>query len=315
VIRKGRSARGPRGLLAALLAIAIAAAAMTGTAFAADAAGNGSNGPEIAHLALGNSLQPASLRSHSDTTYGWCAAEISYWEYVECPSIPPPGTELENTSREDDGLDIWACPFTEEPVFCHAGPYLAADMDSPGDTAWASISEGDVIIMSGHDAIEAVPVAASIVAPSAGAARTALDLPGRLLFSTKAADPLSAALARLHSAEAGANAAIDRFNRGQGSAAAVQANVGAARSAVSSLRGPFVAQQPRSGQGAKAKAALLGVLGDEASACRELDLALSGGAPSAQSIRQINIDLRTATSEARAAVKIVTGRELPARHG
>ena len=76
MIRKGRSARGLRGLLAALLAIAIAAAAMTGTAFAADA-GNGSNGPEIAHLALGNSLQPASLRSHSDTTYGWCAAEIS----------------------------------------------------------------------------------------------------------------------------------------------------------------------------------------------------------------------------------------------
>jgi len=95
----------------------------------------------------------------------------------------------------------------------------------------------------------------------------ALDLPGRLLYRTKSANPLLAALLKLHSAEAGANAAIDRFNRGQGSAATVQAKVGAARSAASSLRGPF------------------------------------------------NIDLRRATSEARAAVKIVTGRELPARHG
>jgi hypothetical protein len=59
----------------------------------------------------------------------------------------------------------------------------------------------------------------------------------------------------------------------------------------------------------------LAPLRDETSACRELDLALSGGPPSAQSIRHINIDLRRATSEARAAVKIVTGRELPARHG
>jgi hypothetical protein len=311
VIGKGGSARGLRSLLAALLAILVAAAVMTGTAFA----GNGSKDPEIAHLAVGNTLQPASVRSHTDTTYGWCAAEISYWEYVECPSIAAPGAELENTSREDDGLDIWACPFTGEPVFCHTGHGLTADLNSPGDRGWASISEGDAIIMTGHDAIEAVPVAASIVASSAGPARTALDLPGRRLYRTKPTDPLSAALAKLHSAEAGANAAIDRFNRHRGSVAAVRAKVGAARSATSSLRRPFVAQQPRSGQGAKAKAALLGVLRDEANACHELDLALSGGAPSVQSIRQINIDLRTAASEARAAVKIVTGRELPARHG
>jgi hypothetical protein len=312
VIGEWRSARGLRGLLAALLTIVIAAAVMIGTAFAGGAAGNGSNGPEIAHFAVGSTLQPASLRSHAETTTGWCAAEISYWEYVECPFIPPPGAELENTSREDDGLDIWACSFTEDPVLCHTQIGFDADMDSPGDRAWAATNEGDVVIMSGHDAFEAVPVAASIVTSSA---RAALDLPGRLLYRTKSADPLSAALARLHSAEAGANAAIDRFNRGRGSAAAVQAKVGAARSAVSSLRRPFVAQQPRSSQGAKAKSALLGVLADEASACRELDLALSGGAPSAQSVSRINIDLRTATSEARAAVKIVTGRELPARHG
>jgi hypothetical protein len=309
VIRKGRSPRGLRGLLAALLAIAIAAAMMTGTAFAA---GNAPNGPQIAHLAVGSTLQPASLRSHAETTTGWCAAEISYWEYVECPPIPPPGAQLENTSREDDGLDIWACSFTEDPVLCHTQIGFDADMDSPGDRAWAATNEGDVVIMTGHDAFEAVPVAASIVTSSAG---PALDLPGRLLYRTKSVDPLLAALLKLHSAEAGANVAIDRFNRGQGSAATVQAKVGAARSAASSLRGPFIAQQPHSSQGAKAKAALLGVLGDEASACRQLDLALSGGAPSAQSVRHINIDLRRATSEARAAVKIVTGRELPARHG
>jgi hypothetical protein len=315
VTGKGRSAPGLRGLLAALLAIVIVAATMTVTAFAAGGAGGGSNGPQIAHLAVGNTLQPASLRSHTETTVGWCAAEISYWEYVECPPIPPPGAELENTSREDDGLDIWACSFTEDPEFCHTQIGFDADMDNPGDRAWAATNEGDVVIMSGHDAFEAVPVAASIVTSSAGPAHAALDLPGRLLYRTKTSDPLLAALLKLHSAEAGANAAIDRFNRGQGSAAAVQAKVGAARSAASSLRGPFVAQQPRSSKGAKAKAALLGVLGDEASACRELDLALSGGAPSAQSIRHINIDLRRATSEARAAVKIVTGGELPARHG
>jgi len=315
VTGKGRSAPGPRGLLAALLAIVIAAATMTVTAFAAGGAGGGANGPQIAHLAVGNTLQPASVRSHTDTTFGWCAAEISYWEFVECPSIPPPGALLENTSRGDDGLDVWACPFTEDPVFCHTAHGLDADLDSPGDQGWAVTSEGDVVIMSGHDAIEAVPVAASIVTSSAGPARAALDLPARLLYRAKSADPLSAAIARLHSAEAGANAAIDRFNRRRGSAAAVQAKLGAARSAASSLRRPFVAQQPHSGQGAKAKAALLGVLGDEASACHELYLALSGGAPSAQSIRHINVDLRRATSEARAAVKIVTGRELPARHG